>query len=140
MSGSKTAFLEAALLDFVLNGTSFTPAGTLYAALSTAAFDTGADGSAMDEVTGGSYARVAITCNTTNWPSAAGSNPAQITNATNIGFPTATGDWGTVLSIYLVDASSAGNAYYGADLAAAVAITTGSSLAIPPSAAVFQET
>jgi len=141
MAGSKTAYLEGKLLNFVFNGGVFVPVGTLYAALSLSPFDTSATGTVMDEVpSSGAYARVSIVANTTNFPVATGSNPAQITNGTTITFPTATGSWGTVLSVYLVDAATLGNTYYGADLAAPVSILTGASLAIPPSAAVFQET
>jgi hypothetical protein len=57
----------------------------------------GESGSLAQEVSGGSYARVALTSNTTNWsaPSTAGS-ARRISNAVAITFPSPTADWGTV--------------------------------------------
>ena len=140
MAGSKSAYLEAALLDYVLSGTSYTPPGTVYFALSTAAFDTSSDGTSMTEVTGGSYARQSQTNNATNWPAATGGNPAVKANGLAATFPTATANWGTVLSVYLVDASSGGNVLYGADLAASVVVNSGSGFAIPIGQFVLSET
>lgn len=78
---------------------------TAYVALFTAV---GTDaGTGFTEVTGGSYARVATAAS--DWNSASGSAPSQITNAGTITFPTATADWGTVIAFGLYDASSGGN-------------------------------
>lgn len=140
MAGSKSAYLEAALLNYVLGLTTYTPPATVYVALSTAAFSTAATGTAMTEVAGGSYARIGQTNNTTNWPNAAGSNPAIKSNGTLITFATATANWGTVLSAYLVDAATVGNILYGADLAAGVVVNTGSGFSIPVGQFVLSET
>lgn len=70
------------VLNFLLNTT-----GTIYAALMTVAPTATGGGT---EVTGGGYARVAITCNTTNFPSASG---AAISNGVAFDFGTATSDW-----------------------------------------------
>lgn len=59
------------------------------------------------EVTGGSYARVAVTNNDTNWPDASGGIKS---NGTAITFPTATAAWGDVDSFALMTASSGGSA------------------------------
>lgn len=58
------------------------------------------------EVTGGSYARVALT-GLLN--AASGSAPSQISNASAITFATATANWGTVVGFGLFDALTAGN-------------------------------
>jgi len=122
MAGSKTDYLESAILNGVLGGPAFSLPTTVYIALSTAVYSDAATGTSMSEVTGGSYARVAVTNNTTNWPSASGGSKS---NATVFTFPTASAAWGTVQSFYIIDAASTGNTLYGADLVTARAIDTG---------------
>ena len=122
MAGSKSNYLENRILDAVLGGPTFALPATVYIALSTAAFSESATGSAMTEVSGGAYDRVALTNNATNWPSAASGTKA---NGTTITFPTATAGWGTVISFYVVDAASGGNCLYGGDLAAPRTIASG---------------
>lgn len=140
MAGSKSSYLEAKLLDLVLGAASWSPPGTVYVVLSTAAFDPTATGAALGEVTGGAYARQAMPNDSTNWPAATGGNPANKANGTAITFPTATANWGTVLSVYLVDDPVAGNVLYGADLAASVVVNSGSGFSIPVGQFVLSET
>lgn len=128
MAGSKSDYLEAAILNYILGGVAFTPptnTNPVYVALSTAAYSDAATGASMSEVTGGSYARVAVTNNTTNWPNATGTSPATKSNGTAITFTAATASWGTVTSFYICDALSGGNVYYGGDLTTAKAIGSG---------------
>lgn len=103
MAGSLTDYSELKILDWLLGGVAFTPPATYYAALFTAAPSDSAGGT---EVTGGSYTRVAITKNQTNFPAAAA---GAISNGTVITFPTPSADWGTVVGMALMDAASAGN-------------------------------
>lgn len=110
MAGSKSDFLELELLDHVLGAAVYTAPGTVYVALYTAA---PTDAGGGTEVTGGSYARVAVTNNVTNWPAAAAGAKS---NGTVITFPTATANWGTVTSFAILDASSGGNFLYWATL------------------------
>lgn len=109
MAGSKSNYYEAAVLN-VLGGSSITAPATVYIGLFTASPGEAGPGT---EVTGGSYARVAVTNNTTNWPAAAGGAKS---NGTDIVFPTATGAWGTVTSFGIFDASTSGNCFYYGDL------------------------
>lgn len=122
MAGSKSDYLENKALDTVLGGPQYTLPSTVYIALSTAAYSDAATGSSMTEVTGGAYSRVAVTNNTTNWPGASGGSKS---NGTVFTFPTATADWGTIVSFYIVDASSSGNNLYGADLTTSRVIASG---------------
>lgn len=122
MAGSKAQYLQNAALNTVLGGPQFTLPTNVYIALSTAAFTSAATGSAMTEVNAGGYARVQVTNNTTNWPNA--TNGAKANNAV-FTFPSATANWGTVLSFYIVDASSSGNVLYGADLTTSRTINSG---------------
>lgn len=137
MAGSKCAYLESKALDIILGGVSWTYPGTVYIALSTAAFSASSTGSSMTEVSGGSYARVSVTNNSTNWPAASAGAKA---NGAVFTFPAATANWGTVLSFYIVDASSGGNALYGADLTTSRTINNGDTASFAVSAITLTET
>jgi hypothetical protein len=92
-------------LDAIFGSTDPTPPATLYCALFTTA-PTAAGGGT--EVSGGSYGRVAVTNNNTNFPNASG-GPASQANGTAVTFPTATADWGTPEAFAWFDAVSGGN-------------------------------
>lgn len=125
MAGSKSDFLEKAILNYLMGGTAITLGSAVYFGLSTALYSDAATGAAMSEVTGGAYARVAVTRNTTNFPAATGASPATMLNGTAITFPTATAVWGTVQSFYILDAATTGNILYGGDLVTAKSIIVG---------------
>lgn len=99
-------YLEDALLDHVLGGTTFTQPATLYVGLYTA--NTGLEtNSPSAEVSGGSYARQSITFDAASGGSA--------DSAATVTFPAATANWGTITHVAVTDASSAGNVlFYGA--------------------------
>lgn len=125
MAGSFSDFLELELLDHVFGAATYTPPATIHAALFTVApSDTGGG----TEVTGGSYARVAITNNATNFPAAAAGLKS---NGTVITWPTATANWGTIVAVGFFDASSGGN-FLGGDYSLAVskAVNTGDTASI----------
>ena len=96
-------YLENKVLDHIFGGGDYTRPGTLYFALYTAA---PTDSGGGTEVSGGSYARKAVTNNGTNFPSASG---GQQTNGAEIAFPTATASWGEVVAWGILDASTGGN-------------------------------
>lgn len=127
MAGSKSDYLEAAILNYLLGGTALSSPGTLYIALSTAAYSDSATGASMTEVSasGTGYARVAVTNNATNWPAATGTSPTTKQNGAAFTFPTGTGAWGTVTSFYICDAATNGNVLYGGDLTTAKSIASG---------------
>lgn len=112
--GSKSDYLEAKVLDLVLGANAFSAPATVYMALFSV---TPSDAGGGTELTGGSYARVAITNNTTNWPNSTGTSPTTKNNGTTITFPTATADWATAVAWGLFDASSNGNLLYWGALA-----------------------
>ena len=125
MAGSKSDYLEKKILDYLLGNVTDFRSTTVYIALSTAAYSDAAAGSSMTEVSGGSYARVAVTNDATNWPAATGTSPATKASGAAFTFPSATASWGTIQSFYIVDASSAGNVLYGGDLTASKTIGSG---------------
>jgi hypothetical protein len=97
--------LAHSLLGLVFGATAYSPAATLYFALVTSA--PADDGSGYTEVAGGSYARVAKTNNTTNFPAPAS---REVKNGTDITFPQATAAWGAVVGVAVFTASSGGSA------------------------------
>ena len=123
--GSFSDYLENKLLDHAFGAVTYTPPATLYAALFTVA---PTDSGGGTEVTGGSYARVAITNNATNLPNSSGGAKA---NGTAITFPAATASWGTVVAMALFDAASGGNLMCHAALATSKVITSGDTASFP---------
>jgi len=116
-------FLEDELLDHVFGDASYSAPATLYVGLSTA--DPTDDGSGIAEPGGGSYARVAVTNNATNWPAASGGAKA---NGTAITFPQASASWGTVTHFIIMDATSGGNMLAHAALDASKTVDSGDTL------------
>jgi hypothetical protein len=123
--GGKSNYLDNKILNLIFNGAAFSPPATLYCALFTTA-PTAAGGGA--EVSGGSYARVAVAANTTNFPTTTNQS---INNATAIVFPTATANWGTIVAAAFFDAASGGNMLYWGPLSVAQTVTSGSQFQLP---------
>jgi hypothetical protein len=111
-------YLETALFNHVFRNTAYTPAASIYLALftSTATAAELEAGTITNEVTGGSYARQAVTFGAPT--NGAGSNSGTIT------FPTASAGWGTVRYVAVMDASSSGNVLWYAQLTSDVTINT----------------
>jgi len=107
-------FLENALINATLRNTTYTSVATVYVSLWTS---DPTDAGSGTEVSGGSYARTAVTF-------AAPSNGVT-TNSADVTFPTATGNWGTVGWIGINDALTTGNLLYHTALDVAKAIDTG---------------
>jgi hypothetical protein len=74
------------------------------------------------ELSGGSYARVAVTNNTTSFPTV---STNIMVNGTAITFPQATADWTTADEVALYTASSGGTAKYVGSLDNPVTVRTG---------------
>jgi hypothetical protein len=112
-------YYENKILDHMVRAQAFTPPSTVYVALFTVSpIDSGGG----TEVSGGSYTRQAATFN-------AASN-GFITNSADITFPQATADWGTIVSVGLFDASTAGNLLWYGDLTASQTVNNGNILKI----------
>jgi hypothetical protein len=107
-------FLENALINATLRNTSYTSPATVYVGLYTT---DPTDANTGTEVSGGSYARTAVTFG-------APSNGVT-TNSAAVEFPQATGSWGTVGWIGILDASTAGNLLYHTPLDASKTIASG---------------
>lgn len=133
MAGGKGNYLSNALLSWVFGQQSLTSIGTLYFALYTSA-PTNAGGGT--EVSGGSYARVSVTNNTTNFPNA---SSQQSKNANLIDFGTASANWGTIVAVGVFDASTSGNLLYWGPLTVNKTINSGDSFKIAANNATFTE-
>ena len=107
-------FLENALINATLRATTYTSVATVYVSLWTS---DPTDAGSGTEVSGGSYARTAVTFGA----------PANgvTTNNADVTFPTATASWGTVGWIGINDASTSGNLLYHTALDTAKAIDSG---------------
>lgn len=116
---SKSNYLENEILDHILGGGDFTRPATVFIGLYTS--DPGDDDSGT-EVSGGSYARVSVTNNATNWPAAAGGSKS---NGAAFTFPQATGSWGTVSHFTIHDAATLGNLLYHGALTTSKSVENG---------------
>lgn len=123
-AGGQSDYLNSAILNW-LKGTTYPAApATTYVALFTTA-PTSDAGTGGTEVSGGSYARAAIT-SSSGWSSISGGGTSaeQISNAGVITFATPSANWGTVVAVGLYDAVTAGNMLYFATITSQV-INTG---------------
>jgi hypothetical protein len=107
-------FLEDALINATLRNTTYTSVATVYVSLWTT---DPTDAGSGTEVSGGSYARTAVTFG-------APSNGVT-TNSADVTFPTATGSWGTVGWIGINDALTTGNLLYHSPLDVSKTVTSG---------------
>lgn len=94
-------YLENALINGTIRGSTYTAPATIYVALY---ISDPTDANTGTEVSGGSYARQSVTF-------AAPSNGTSLNNAA-VEFPQATGSWGTVGWLGLIDALTSGNLLY----------------------------
>lgn len=121
--GSKADYLENKVLNLVLNATAFTAPATHYIGFSTTTI-TDAGGNITEPAIGtAGYTRIAVTANTTNWPTA---TTGTISNGVALETPTSSGAWvasANLIDFFLSDAASAGNILYYGTLTTAQAVT-----------------
>jgi hypothetical protein len=106
--GAMSDFLENELLDHILGGADYARPATVYVALYTAV---PTDAGGGTEVAGGSYARAAVTNNSTNFPAAVAGSKG---NAVALTFPAASAIWGTIVAVGIFDALTGGNLLFWA--------------------------
>jgi hypothetical protein len=107
-------YLENALINATLRNTTYTSPSTVYVGLFTS---DPTDAGSGNEVSGGSYAREAMTFG-------APSNGASV-NSAAVEFDQATGNWGTITHFAIFDALTTGNMLYHGALTASKTIETG---------------
>jgi len=116
---------ENLVLDWLLTDGSATRPTAWYIGLFTS---DPTDADSGTEVSGGSYARTAVTFSVTG-------NAA--TNTAGVEFPAATASWGTVSHIAVYDASTSGNMLFHTALDTAKVITDGDVFRVPTSELTF---
>jgi hypothetical protein len=129
-AGALSNYLENKLVDAFLRGQAYTMPATVYVGLATTA---GSDVACGTEVTGGSYARVAVTSSLANWAGtqSGGSTTASTgtggttSNNAVITFPAPTANWNSVTEFCVFDAVSAGNLLFRAALTTPKTINNG---------------
>lgn len=129
-------FLENRLIDQLFRGQTAPTTTTLHVGLLTAA---PSDSGGGTEVTGGSYARVAVTSSLANWAGtqSAGSTVAssgsggQTSNNAAITFPTPSAGWGNVTHFGIYDAATGGNLLFWGALTIAKTINQADTVTFP---------
>jgi len=109
-----STYLENALINATLRNTSYTSPSTVYMGLYTS---DPTDANTGTEVSGGSYTRTAVTMGSPT--------DGVSTNSAAVEFPQASGSWGTVGWIGILDASSSGNLLYHTALDTSKTISSG---------------
>lgn len=115
-----TSYLEGKIIDGWFRGQAVTMPATVYVGLHTTK-PTLKDGSDAVEVTGGAYARQAVTYGAAT-SDVTGSTAS---NTTEVVFPDATADWGNAKGFAIYDAATLGNMLAAGDLPTAKDILSG---------------
>lgn len=118
--GAFSDYLEEALLNHVLRNTAYTAPATVYLALFTTAPGEAGGGT---EVSGGGYARQAISFNA---PSG-----GTCTNSADVNFPQATADWGTIQGFGIFSAATGGNLLFYGNFTVAKQVLNGDYFTVP---------
>ena len=119
MPGFLTDLVNNKVLDCFFGGSAITPPTTLYIGLS---LTKSYKGGYVSEPAGGSYARVAVSNDLGHFPAASAGTKS---NSVAITFPSPTAAWGSILSVFIADAPSGGNALAMADLPSSRTISDG---------------
>ncbi|MCU0841825.1 MAG: hypothetical protein MUC79_08920 [Thiobacillaceae bacterium] len=124
-----TDYLENKILDDLLRTTAYSPPATHYVGLMTSACS---DSAAGTEVSGGSYARVAVSKADASYKGSHGSatgassgTNGTASNAAAVTFPAPTANWGSVTHWGIWDAASSGNLLVCSALTVAKTINNG---------------
>jgi hypothetical protein len=115
-----TDYLAHKILNHVLRNTAYPSPTTVYVSLYTTS---PTDTTAGVEVSGGSYAREAVTFSA---PVAGGN-----TNDVDVNFGTATADWGTIVAVGICDALSGGNLLFYSALSTPKTVYNGDPVLVP---------
>lgn len=117
-------YLENQVLTHIFRTGSWTKPTSIYIALCTAAPTSVSTGSTIVEPVGNAYARVALNPGNSNW-----NDPSTGTtsNISVITFPEATGSWGTITHVAIVDSATNGNLLFFGSLGSSQAVSSGDS-------------
>lgn len=124
-------YLENKLIDYMFRGQAYTAPTTIYVGLLTTGTNDANTGQV--EVSGGSYARVAVSSSLANWAGtqSAGSTTASsgtsgtTSNNNAIAFPAPTANWGVITSFGMYDAATGGNLLFYGNLSISKTVNNG---------------
>lgn len=119
-------YLEGQLLTHIFRTSSYSKPTTIAIALCTSTPSDSSTGATIAEVTNANnYSRVTVNPDNANWTAIGVGGTTD--NAAEIAFAQASGSWGTVTSVAILDSAThgAGNLLFYGDLAVAKAITSG---------------
>lgn len=122
-------YLETQVLTHLLGTASYTKPSTIAVALCTTAPTDSSTGATIVEVpNSNSYARQTLNPSDSNWTISGG----QVQNAVQIEFPAASGSWGTVTHVAILDSAThgAGNMLFHGALGASKTVGSGDILRI----------
>lgn len=143
-AGALTDFAENKAVDWLIRGQTYTPPATQYWRLDTT---TCTDAGPGTEVSGGSYARVAVAASLANWSGTQGTGTTTASSGTSgtsynntaIAWPASSAAWGTLSSVTLMDASTSGNRLVCIDLTGTLNVSgSGFTVQFPANAFSFQ--
>jgi hypothetical protein len=123
MASGLSHFAVQKLLNKMTGGTDFTPAATFYVSLWTVSPTQANSGGT--EVSGGGYARKAVTNNTTNFPNISGTTRTMTYSGATVDFGVTTASWGNVIAVGWHDASTGGNLWWLTEFTQAQTIPSG---------------
>lgn len=141
---SMSDYLENKIIDWFFRGQTYTPPATIYVALFTAA---PSDAGGGTEVSGGGYARQAVSSSLANWAGTQAALSTTASTGTNgttsnnnpVSFGTTSGSWGTVTHFGLFDALSGGNLLFWAALTTPQTIGSGATPSFAASSLTIQD-
>lgn len=125
-------YLEGQLLNHIFRSSTFNKPSVLAIALVTVAIIDSDTGSTITEVANANgYVRQVLNPSDSNWSDASGGD-GTTDNLANINFPIATGSWGTIVGLAILDNSTygAGNILFFGNLSADKTINNGDIFAI----------
>lgn len=106
-----STYLKNKMQDYLFLGVAFTPPSNYYIALSKT--QPNADGSGVTEPTGGNYARIGISKNTTSFTA---SIEGVVKNKITLSSPESTAVWGNLPYYAIYDSAIGGNMLWGGAL------------------------
>jgi hypothetical protein len=121
-------YAENKAVDAILRAQPLSAPATFYMALSTAVRS---DSGGPAEPAGGDYARVAVAAALISFSGtqaddstvASSGADGTVANLIEIAFPASTASWGTIQSVWFMDAASGGNAWISIDLATPINVS-----------------
>lgn len=119
MASGFSDYFEEKVLGYLFGNVAYSLPATYYVGLWTATLSDASTGSTAGEPSGGSYARVSVSNNTSNFDAVSGGATA---NTNLLTFPMASASWGTITYVGICDASTAGNLIAYAELGTPISV------------------